>query len=105
MDREFVEQRDGGYYVAGTRVSLASIVYQFREGAAAETIRQNFPTLTLEQVYGAIAFFLGNEEQVECYLRTLEERWKELERHARPVNPDLDDRLQQARRRLLAERA
>jgi uncharacterized protein (DUF433 family) len=105
MSSEYVEQRDGGYYVAGTRVSLASIVYQFRDGAAAETIRQNFSTLTLEQVYGAIAFFLGHEQQVECYLRTLEEKWKELERNARPVNPDLDDRLQQARRRLLAEQA
>jgi uncharacterized protein (DUF433 family) len=57
--REYVEQRDGWYYVAGSRVSLASIVYEYRDGAAAETIQQNFPTLTLEQVHGAIACYWG----------------------------------------------
>jgi len=51
--------RNGGYYVAGSRVSLASIIYEYREGAAPETIRQNFPTLSLEQIHGAIAFYLG----------------------------------------------
>jgi hypothetical protein len=59
LDREYVEQRDSGYYVTGSRVSLASIVHQFQEASAPETIRQNFPTLSLEQVYGAIAFYLG----------------------------------------------
>ena len=50
MSGEYVERRDGGYYVAGSRVSLASIVCQFQEGASPETIRENFPTLSLEQV-------------------------------------------------------
>ena len=29
---EYVELRDGGYYVAGTRVSLDAVVYAFRGG-------------------------------------------------------------------------
>jgi len=57
MQLESVEKRDGGYYVAGSRVSLASIIHEYRDGAAAETIRQNFPTLSLEQIRGAIAFY------------------------------------------------
>ena len=56
MTREYVEQRNGGYYIAGACVSLDSIVCAFRAGESPETIRQNFPSLTLEQVYGAIAF-------------------------------------------------
>ncbi len=40
---EYVEQRDGGYYVADSRVSLASVIFAFRDGASPETIRQNFP--------------------------------------------------------------
>ena len=60
MARQYVEQRDGGYYIAGARVSLDSIVYAFRSGESPETIRQNFSSLTLEQVYGAIAFLLGS---------------------------------------------
>jgi hypothetical protein len=43
MIGEFVEQRNGGYYVSGTRVSLDSIVYAYRGGEPAESIRQSFP--------------------------------------------------------------
>ena len=62
MQREYVEIRNSGYYLAGSRVSLASIVYEYRDGAAPETIRQNFPTLSLEQIHGAIAFYLGHQD-------------------------------------------
>ena len=48
----YVEERDGGYYLSGSRVSLDSIVHEFRNGSSAETIQQEFVTLTLEQVYG-----------------------------------------------------
>lgn len=53
-----MEQVEGAYRVAGSRVSLDSIVYCFREGLSPESIAESFPTLTLEQVYGAIAFYL-----------------------------------------------
>jgi len=53
MQSEYVEVRKGAYYLRGSRVSLASIVYEYQDGAAAETIRRNFPTLSLEQIHGA----------------------------------------------------
>ena len=31
MHRDYIEQRNGGYYLAGTRISLDSIVYAFNE--------------------------------------------------------------------------
>jgi len=37
------EQREGDYWVAGTRVSLDSLVYAFREGQTAESLAQSFP--------------------------------------------------------------
>jgi hypothetical protein len=43
MAHEYTEIRNGGYYVAGSRVSLASIVYAFRDGASPE---KNFPSLS-----------------------------------------------------------
>lgn len=52
MSKEHVEERDGGLYVAGTRVSLDSIVQCFQEGMSAEAILGEFETLTLAQVYG-----------------------------------------------------
>ena len=105
MQRDYVEMREGGYYVAGSRVSLASIIYEYRDGAAPETIRQNFPTLSLEQVHGAIAFYLGHLEEAETYLRELEAKWDELERTAKPASPEIQQRIDEARRRLLAKQA
>ena len=103
MQGQYVEARNGGFYVAGTRVSLASIVYEYRDGAAAETIRQNFPTLSLEQIHGAIAFYLGHSEEVEAYLRELEKKWDALEGAAEPASPELQHRVEEVRQRLLAK--
>jgi len=97
MAREYVEQRHGGYYVAGTRVSLDSIVYAFRAGESPETIRENFASLTLEQVYGAIAFYLGHDREVEANIQAGEQ---ELDRSVPPLSrtkPELYERLQRAR--------
>ena len=58
MTQHYVEQHDGGYWVAGTRVSLDSVVYAFLEGLSPESIVDSFETLTLEQVYGALAYYL-----------------------------------------------
>lgn len=69
MTKQYVEQHDGGYWVAGTRVSLDSIVYAFLEGQTAESIAQAFPVLTLEQVYGAVSFYLANRVSIDEYLQ------------------------------------
>ena len=94
---EYVEQRNCGYYVAGTRVSLDSIVYAFKDGESPETIRQNFPSLTLVQVYGAITFYLSHQAEVDANIREGE---KELDRSVSPLHgsrPELHARLQKAR--------
>ena len=66
---EYIEERNGGFYVVGARVSLDSIVYCFKSGDSPETIRQNFSSLTLEQVYGAITFYLAHMEEVDVNIR------------------------------------
>lgn len=101
----YVEERDGALFVSGSRVSLASIVFEFREGASPESILQNFPTLSLPQVYGAIAFFLNHPDQTEAYLQRLGSAWADLERSAEPPSADLQQRIDAARRRLLAGQA
>lgn len=69
MDKVYVEQRDGGYWITGTRVSLDSVVEAFNRGAAPETIRRSFPLLSLEEVYGAITFYLAHEKEIDEYLQ------------------------------------
>ena len=66
MSKEYIEERSGALYVKGTRVSLASVVLEFREGAAPETILQDFPSsVSLENVYGALTHYLANQGKVE----------------------------------------
>ena len=66
--KSYVECRNNAYWVEGTRVSLDSVVYAFQKGLSPESIVQSFPLLTLEQVYGAIAFYLANRTEIDAYL-------------------------------------
>ena len=108
MDKIYVEQHDGGYWVAGTRISLDSIVYSFRRGASPETIRSSFPSLTLEQVYGAIAFYLSNQTDIDNYLRQSEAEYEiaRLENHEklRREKPELYERLMKAKNEVRSAR-
>ena len=65
--KTYIEYRNDAYWVEGTRISLDSIAYAFQQGLSPETIVQSFPLLTLEQVYGAIAFYLGNRAEIDAY--------------------------------------
>jgi uncharacterized protein (DUF433 family) len=60
MSKEFVVRRDESFYLKGSRVPLAHIVREFQHGESPEAIRSQYPALSLEQVYGAITFFLGS---------------------------------------------
>lgn len=102
MGREYVEKRNGGYYVMGSRVSLESVIYPFLDGASPETIVDEFPTLSLEQVYGAITFCLANRAEVDAYLTETEKLWEEARKNQSPVPPALRERLERARRELAA---
>src|SRR5579864_1391604 len=98
MVSEHIEQREGVYYVPGTRISLDSIVYAFREGCSPESIREDFEGLTLPDVYGAIAFYLDHQVDIDDYLSRRKDQWAELEREGAPPNPGLQARLERARR-------
>jgi uncharacterized protein (DUF433 family) len=100
MTSDYIEERDGGYYVAGTRVSLDSVAYAFRDGESPETIQQNFPSLTLEQVYGAIAFYLGRQDEVDANIRQGEEEVHRLAPPLQQRKPEAYTRLQRAREQM-----
>lgn len=101
MEQNYVEQRDGGYWIKGTRISLDSVVYAFKRGAAPESIKRSFPLLSLEEIYGAITFYLAHEQQIDSYLeqseKEFEARGKEMNAQARSRNPELFERLEKAR--------
>lgn len=97
MAKEYIEERNGNYYVAGTRISLDSIVHAFRRGESPETICQNFELLRLEEVYGAIVYYLANQADVDAYLIRQDERWAKGKHRAESLPADLRERLMRAR--------
>src|SRR5919202_781591 len=64
---------DGTIRVKGSRVTLDVIVRQFKQGATAEQILEDFPSLSLRDVYGAIYYYLEHEAEVEEYLEKQKE--------------------------------
>jgi hypothetical protein len=97
MMNEYVEKRDQAYWVQGTRVSLDSIVYAFLSGQTAESIAQSFPVLTLEQVYGAIAYYLAHRSEVDGYLREARVEFEAQREAARKADPMFYQKLADAR--------
>jgi uncharacterized protein (DUF433 family) len=93
----YVEQQGKAYRIAGTRVSLDSIVYAFLDGQTAEAIAQAFPVLTLEEVYGAIAYYLAHREEVDAYLAGSRADYEAKRQAAREADPAFYQKLAAAR--------
>ena len=60
--------------VSGTRVTLDTLVAAFAEGATAEEITQQYPTLNLADVYSVIGYYLRHPTEVQSYLRHRQQR-------------------------------
>jgi len=93
----YIEIRDGGYYVAGTRIGLDVIVHEFQSGKSPEAILQSHPSIgSLAKIYGVITFILEHPEKITAYLRDQERLWEELkEKH--PLPPDMLQRFVRSR--------
>jgi uncharacterized protein (DUF433 family) len=83
----------GAMRVGHTRVLLESVIYPFQEGQSPEMIRQQYPALSLEEVYGAITFYLANRESVSQYLERQEKLWEELRQKAEQNPSPVVERL------------
>lgn len=75
---------------------LDSVIYSFLNGESPESIVQNFPLLSLEQIYGAITFYLANQELVDAYLEEGEAEFRQLQEACREKNPLLYQKLKAA---------
>jgi len=95
---EYVEVRNGGYYVAGTRIGLDVVVYDFRNGRSAEAIFDAYPSIgSLAKVYGAIAFVLEHPAEVEAYLKDQERIFEEFKAQ-HPMPADMMERFERVKR-------
>jgi uncharacterized protein (DUF433 family) len=91
---------DGVVRVGGTRVTLETIVAAFSQGATAEEIAQQYPTVSLTDIYTAIGYYLRHRIDVEEYI---EKRRRESEAARKEMELSLGP--DGIRERLLARRA
>jgi len=104
MSREFVERREGSFYLIDSRVPLVHLAREFQHGESPEAIRLHYPTLSLEQVYGAITFYLGHSEEVENDIAERERLEDEfIQSHPAPAH--LKEKLERARQHQPARRS
>jgi uncharacterized protein (DUF433 family) len=62
------EEPGGALRVAGTRVTLDSVVVAFDMGATAEEIVHRYPSLDLASVYEVVAYVLRHRAAIDQYL-------------------------------------
>ncbi len=93
LENHYIEYRDNGYWIKAKRVSLDSVVHQWREGLSPESIRECYPVLSLREVYGAITFYLENQETIDVYLKQAEQEEKAVAENLRATYPDIHLRM------------
>src|SRR5258708_12250763 len=96
MTQEYIQRRGAGYYFFGSRVSLDSVAYEFLRGESPEAIVQAFPSLSLEQVYGGITFYLAHRTEMDAYLTKAEAKFETLAPSTPPPHPLLYPQLNAA---------
>lgn len=95
-----VTDSDGVIRVGGTRVTLDTVVMAFRDGATAEEIAHQYPSLNLADVYSVIGYYLRRRGEIDAYL----DRRQDLAQRVREQNESRFD-PSGIRDRLLARRA
>ena len=62
----------GRLRIDGTRVTVNQIAVLYQQGHNAEDIAQEYPHLTLAQIYTALAYYHANREEIEADLEAEE---------------------------------
>ena len=58
----------GRLRINGTRVTVNQLVVWYKQGYTPEEITDQYPHLTLAQVYTALAYYHANREEIEAEL-------------------------------------
>lgn len=86
---------DGVIRIAGTRVTLDTVIHTFATGASPEEIAQDFPVLRLDDVYAVLTYYLRHRSEVDAYLRERRARAEGIRQEIEAHSPQtgLRDRL------------
>src|SRR5688572_5256778 len=83
------QDSNGTVRLNGSRVTFDTLVAAFKRGNTAEQIQDSFPSLSLAQIYGAIAWYLNHQVDADNYL-------KERETEAQAIRQEIESQPEQA---------
>ena len=97
------QDETGTVRVTGSRVTLDTLVAAFKKGATAEQIQDSFPSLSLRQIYGAIAYYLDHQDDVQAYIRDRQAEAKTLRQQieSQPQYKEFRERIRRRRAELI----
>jgi uncharacterized protein (DUF433 family) len=87
--------------IAGTRITLDTIVGAYNRGDTPEEIAYGFPSLSLADIHAVIAYYLRHREMVDTYIANNHQRAQEVLREyeakfgATPTRSELEQRSRQ----------
>ena len=90
----------GALRIGESRVLLELVIRAFEDGATPETIAQQYPTTTLADIYGVIAYYLRHRDEVDAYLAERAQQAEEVRQRIESQQGDLVE----VRHRLLARK-
>lgn len=90
--------------VAGTRVTLDTIVAAFSRGDSAEEIAEGFSSLELADVYAVLSYYLHHRSEVDEYLARRARESETLQQEIE-AEPGYQEYLQDLSARIEAARA
>lgn len=99
---------DNAIRLKGTRIGIERILQDYELGGTPEEIVIRYPSLSLQQVYAAITYYLANRVVVDAYLERVrqeqEKAWEEQQRHPSELVRSLRERLNRQREIFLKEK-
>ena len=85
---EHVTEREGEYFVGQTRVTLRSVIVAWeRGGEKPESIITAFPTVSLADAYGAVAFYLDHRTALDGRFAEQRQEFERLRAESQATDP------------------
>jgi uncharacterized protein (DUF433 family) len=104
MGTDYIQLRDGNLYVGPSRVTIDVVVARWREGRTPEQIHESFPTVPLAHIYGAIAYYLEHQAEIDAWIRETDEMDAARQAAEEAANPEFFTRRRQRFAELRAQR-
>jgi len=77
----------GRLRVGQTRILFDLVIYAFRLGSTPENITEMYPSLSLDDVYLALGYYLRHRDEIDEYLREQEEEAEAFRREYEAKHP------------------